>query len=84
MENQLDLAYLREFLSILKEAGCATFEGEAFKVSFAGEEDEEETEMVSTDVRGFAAPATDDSDDLDSMHQRAFGGPLPTLKPKKS
>ncbi len=91
MEQPLDTQYLREVLSILKEANVAEFKCAEFTVSFEAEldeEEEEEKEPVSTDVRGFSAPSTDDDDDEDldspaSMHRRAYMGDMPTLTPKK-
>ncbi len=89
---EINTQYLREVLAILKEAGATHFRCSEFSVAFANEavEEEEDSEPVSTDVKGFTAPSGDDEEDeedLDSpisMHRRAYMGSMPTLFPKKS
>jgi len=66
------------------------FKCDRFTVAFEGEPaEEEEGEVVSTDVRGFVAPNSDDDDEDDytedrlaRQHSRAFGAPMPLLNPK--
>lgn len=84
----VDPHYLEAILAVLTGNKVTFFKCEQFSVGFAGEQEEEDDDKVSTDVRGFQADSSDDEDDfsedkLARQHSRAFGAPMPLLNPIK-
>lgn len=90
---ELNPGYLRDILQVLQEYKVAEFKCAQFSLTFEAEEhdaeaDDDEEGMVSTDVRGFVAPASsDDDDDHGDDHLRGhralLGVRMPSLAPKR-
>jgi hypothetical protein len=89
---ELNPEYLREVLQVLQEYKVNHFKCAQFSVLFtpeqAEEEDDDADESISTDVRGFAAPNSDDEDEDEEVdvargHRALLGGHLPSMAPTK-
>lgn len=93
--DPLDPSVIDRLLTMLMEHAdgrAFQFKCGMFSVAFDGLPIEEEApeEKISTDVRGFAAPSSDDDEDgdseLDKMsrhHRSALRGAVPMLNPGK-